>query len=415
MFKVMTILALLATLGLVGCNTEEKAPDLINENPVIISGETDAQKTSDEEVIKPTYNSLKSDLDLFNLIKEDGNFMVSPFSMKMAMMLAANGADGETKTEILNALNISGIDEYNDYAKDLIEKYNNNQNVNLNVANSIWLNTSVAGKSIDFSDDYKKIIENYYDGIAKSLDEDSIAHEINSWVENKTNSKIKNLLDEKEKAKFLSALVNTIYFKGSWANQFDEYATHEDVFLNKNGESVKTNFMHQTAKFDYYEDDYMKMIKLPYKGYETSMYVVLPEDKEKMDIDHAMQNMDFYKVKLAMPKFKTEYFISLNNLLKEIGINKAFDVNGAEFKNKMFNGVAPDGNVYISEVLQKTFIDVDENGTEAAAATAVIMNLTSAMPQAEEIKEFKADKPFLYFIMDDETNDILFMGQVNEF
>ena len=234
---------------------------------------------------------------------------------------------------------------------------------------------------------------------------------INSWVEKKTNNKIKNLLPEGD-AKFLSVLVNTIYFKGEWAEQFEEYATKEEDFTDRNGKVEKTDFMHKTERYRFYEDENMKMVRVPYKGGKTAMYLVLPTNEDKMDIATALDNMNSYKIRLSFPKFKTEYSLSFKEILKHIGIEKAFEKWEAEFDEVMFKGVKEGENVYVDDVLQKTFIEVDENGTEAAAATAVIMNeATSIGPSMEEIKEFKADRPFIYFIRDDVTHEVLFIGE----
>ena len=170
--------------------------------------------------------------------------------------------------------------------------------------------------------------------------------------------------------------------------------------------------MHKTERYRFYEDENMKMVRVPYKGGKTAMYLVLPTNEDKMDIATALDNMNSYKVRLSFPKFKTEYSLSFKEILKHIGIEKAFEKWEAEFDEVMFKGVKEGENVYVDDVLQKTFIEVDENGTEAAAATAVIMNkATSIGPGMEEIKEFKADRPFIYFIRDDVTHEVLFIGE----
>ena len=401
MTKLLMLLSVLS-LAFTGCtvsNPSNGSGDNKIDTPII------SNKVSGEAI------TFKDEFNILKFMPDDKNYMVSPFSLKMAMSLAANGADGTTKDEILTAFGIDNLDSYNTAAKELIERYEGTSSVKLNVANSIWLNKDVAGKDIKFTDEYKKLVSEYYKGTASEEDAKNIAMKINSWVEKKTNNKIKNLLPEGD-AKFLSVLVNTIYFKGEWAEQFEEYATKEEDFTDRNGKVEKTDFMHKTERYRFYEDENMKMVRVPYKGGKTAMYLVLPTNEDKMDIATALDNMNSYKVRLSFPKFKTEYSLSFKEILKHIGIEKAFEKCEAEFDEVMFKGVKEGENVYVDDVLQKTFIEVDENGTEAAAATAVIMNkATSIGPGMEEIKEFKADRPFIYFIRDDVTHEVLFIGE----
>lgn len=401
MTKLLMLLSVLS-LAFTGCtvsNPSNGSGDNKIDTPII------SDKVSGEAI------TFKDEFNILKFMPDDKNYMVSPFSLKMAMSLAANGADGTTKDEILTAFGIDNLDSYNTAAKELIERYEGTSSVKLNVANSIWLNKDVAGKDIKFTDEYKKLVSEYYKGTASEEDAKNIAMKINSWVEKKTNNKIKNLLPEGD-AKFLSVLVNTIYFKGEWAEQFEEYATKEEDFTDRNGKVEKTDFMHKTERYRFYEDENMKMVRVPYKGGKTAMYLVLPTNEDKMDIATALDNMNSYKIRLSFPKFKTEYSLSFKEILKHIGIEKAFEKWEAEFDEVMFEGVKEGENVYVDDVLQKTFIEVDENGTEAAAATAVIMNeATSIGPSMEEIKEFKADRPFIYFIRDDVTHEVLFIGE----
>lgn len=401
MTKLLMLLSVLS-LTFTGCTVS---------NPSNGSGDNKIDTSIISDKVSGEAITFKDEFNILKFMPDDKNYMVSPFSLKMAMSLAANGADGTTKDEILTAFGIDNLDSYNTAAKELIERYEGTSSVKLNVANSIWLNKDVAGKDIKFTDEYKKLVSEYYKGTASEEDAKNIAMKINSWVEKKTNNKIKNLLPEGD-AKFLSVLVNTIYFKGEWAEQFEEYATKEEDFTDRNGKVEKTDFMHKTERYRFYEDENMKMVRVPYKGGKTAMYLVLPTNEDKMDIATALDNMNSYKIRLSFPKFKTEYSLSFKEILKHIGIEKAFEKWEAEFDEVMFEGVKEGENVYVDDVLQKTFIEVDENGTEAAAATAVIMNeATSIGPGMEEIKEFKADRPFIYFIRDDVTHEVLFIGE----
>ena len=205
-------------------------------------------------------------------------------------------------------------------------------------------------------------------------------------------------------AGFLSALVNTIYFKGSFENQFDTANTKKDTFTDRNGNKSEIDFMNQTKHFGYYENDGVQMLKMNYSGRDIAMYILLNDDDKDVDINDIISKMEYKKVSVSMPKFKTEFTKSFVDVLKQMGINIAF-TNVADFSN-MFDNV----EVHISDVIHKTFIEVDENGTEAAAAT-VILIAKSSLPMPEEIKEFKANKPFTYFIRDEVSGEILFLGE----
>ena len=384
---------------------EEKPQEIIPEekNEEIIPEDEEQLKEIDsgDQVVG---GKVYTDFDILKYISNDKNYMVSPFSLKMALMMAANGADGETRQELLSVFGIKDMQEYNQKAEELINRYNTSESVELNVANSIWLNKDIAVNTV-FSEEFKTLIAQYYKGEANDVTIADAVVRVNTWVEEKTNGKIKNLINDPN---FLGALVNTLYFKGEWANQFDDYLTEKDMFTDINGTEVEKEFMNKTARFNYYEDGTMQMLKMPYKDLKTSMYIAIPKTDAELDFNKAIANMTSKKINLTIPKFKVEYSITLNEVLQQMGIEKAFG-GEADF-SKMFTTDSTQ-SFYISQVLQKTYIDVDENGTEAAAATAVIL-FNSAMPQIEEIVEFVANKPFTYFIRDDESGEILFLGKI---
>lgn len=357
--------------------------------------------SGDTVIAKKTY----TDFDILKYISNEKNYMVSPFSLKMALMMATNGAEGETQKEMLEAFGIDDIETYNKMAEELITKYNSKEDLALNVANSIWLNKDIALNTV-FNEEFKTLIADYYKGEATDVTMDEAVSKINAWVEEKTNGKIKDLISNPV---FVGALVNTVYFKGAWANQFDDYLTEKEMFTDINGTQVEKEFMNKTNRYSYFEDNTMQMVKMPYNDFKTSMYIAIPKGDSELDFNNAINNMTSKKVNLTIPKFKVEYSITLNDILKEMGIEKAFTEN-AEF-GKMF-ATEMQKSFYISQVLQKTFMEVDEKGTEAAAATAVIMMTNSARPQAEEIIDFVANKPFTYFIRDDESGEILFLGEI---
>lgn len=391
MVKALSILVSLFMLG--GCTMKGDTDVIKPSSGDIYSGDMSYEISS----------SYESDFDFMKYMPKDQNYMISPFSIKMSMMMAANGANGYTQKEILSALGVSSIDEYNQKANDIITRYNSNKDVNLNVANSIWLNKTEA-TGANFKDTYKKIISDFYKGVAREENADIIASKINDFIAKETNNKITNVLPAERPAGFLSALVNTIYFKGSFENQFDTANTKKDTFTDRNGNKSEIDFMNQTKHFGYYENDGVQMLKMNYSGRDIAMYILLNDDDKDVDINDIISKMEYKKVSVSMPKFKTEFTKSFVDVLKQIGINIAF-TNVADFSN-MFDNV----EVHISDVIHKTFIEVDENGTEAAAAT-VILIAKSSLPMPEEIKEFKANKPFTYFIRDEVSGEILFLGE----
>lgn len=380
---------------------KDELPPVEEDNKQEIDEQLKEIDSGDVAIVKNTY----SDFDILKYMSTDKNYMVSPFSLKMALMMAANGAEGDTQKEMLKTFGIEDILVYNQKAEELITKYNSKEDVKLNVANSIWLNKDIALNTI-FDDEFKALITQYYKGEASEVTMQDAVTKINTWVEEKTNGKIKNLISDPV---FLGALVNTVYFKGAWANQFDDYLTEKEMFTDYNGVQVEKEFMNKTNRFSYFEDDTMQMLKMPYKDFKTSMYIAIPKKDVELDFKNAINNMTSKKVNVTIPKFKVEYDITLNEILQQMGIQKAF--NGEADFSKMFAAESED-SFYISQVLQKTFIEVDENGTEAAAATAIIMMNATALPQPEEIINFVANKPFTYFIRDDESGEILFLGKL---
>lgn len=391
MIKALSILVSLFMLG--GCTMKGDTDVIKPSSGDIYSGDMSYEISS----------SYESDFDFMKYMPKDQNYMISPFSIKMAMMMAANGANGYTQKEILSALGVSSIDEYNQKASDIITRYNSNKDVNLNVANSIWLNKTEA-MGANFKDTYKKIISDFYKGVAMEENADTIASKINDFIAKETNNKITNVLPTERPAGFLSALVNTIYFKGSFENQFDTANTKKDTFTDRNGNKSEIDFMNQTKHFGYYENDGVQMLKMNYSGRDIAMYILLNDDDKDVDINDIISKMEYKNVSVSMPKFKTEFTKSFVDVLKQMGINIAF-TNAANFSN-MFDNV----EAHISDVIHKTFIEVDENGTEAAAATFILMTKNS-LPMPEEIKEFKANRPFTYFIRDEVSGEILFLGE----
>jgi len=368
------------------------------------------------DLTRPTQSSFES--ELLQYMPTDKNYMISPFSLKMALALTANGADGDTQSEILSVLGIGALDEFNKSAKGFIANANSNEAVEFNIANSIWHNSDYYGDpELGFSDAYKSTVKDYYHGIAEEIRNNNGADIINNWISTETKGKITNAISDNMVRECLSFLVNTIYFKGDWASPFAAESTAKRVFTDRSGTEKTTDFMYNSGYYNYYEDGNIAMLAKPYKDGNIRMYFVLPNPAKSAQKVHyiepymltdAVNNMEHVRVNFSVPKFKTEYLHSnLIDILGKMGIQTAFNPNMADFLG-MYSK-KPKENVFISMILQKTFIEVDEKGTEAAAATVIGMAGGSAPPA--KIIDFICDRPFTYFIRNDATGDILFMGE----
>lgn len=352
----------------------------------------------------------------------DKNYMFSPMSIKMALALAANGASGETQDQILNALGLTNLDEFNALSKDLIARYSQTDILKLNIANSIWMNKDKTSQN--FSEAFKKTATDFYDAEVKSITNSNAVKEINSWVSDKTNGKIPAIIHNADD--FWAMLINAIYFKGAWLDEFSVNATKPDQFNNADETKITVDFMNKTKWFPYAETKSVKMIELPYKNrvdkisedgeylgtdkyddLDVSMYLIMPEGdiNVEQELTAAINDNAFKStyIKMAMPKFKIEYSTDLNEIFMNMGITTAFDEKNADF-TKMFDK----GNMWFTKTIHKTFIDVDEKGTEAAAVTAIGM-AGSALPP--EPIELKFNKPFYFAIRDNTSGETLFMGR----
>lgn len=347
---------------------------------------------------------------------DDKNYMFSPLSIQMAFMMAANGATGETLDEILKALEISDKSEYNEIAKKLITEYRNSGDVELNIANALWLNSDHADFTLNKS--YTDLLNQYFEAKASVSDNERIVGEVNNWVDGKTNGKIPTIIDDPD---FTAILLNAIYFKGAWADEFSEHATVPDTFTDRGGKEHSIDFMNKTDSFNYFKDEFVEIVELPYRNYtynektdefkrydtDISMYLVRNRfEYEDERLTECIENnyLTSTYIDFSMPKFSVEYSTGLLDIMKNLGINTAFDSHRANFTK-----MVTDGNMYITDAIHKTYISVDEKGTEAAAVTAITMDVTSAM-RPEPIK-VSFNTPFTFVIRDNKNGITLFVGE----
>ncbi len=332
------------------------------------------------------------------LMPEDKNYVFSPFSVKTALMMAANGADGETLDELLTMLGVTSLSDENALLKSATERYNKSDSLKISVSNSAWINKDRAKGA--FLPSYTEVLSGAFDSRTDSVTDSDAVKKINGWVSDKTNGKITSVTDSPE---FIAMLINAVYFKGSWLTPFSANTTRKDKFTDKNGDDTEIDFMHATGYYPYAETDGVTLVSLPYRtdGDSISMYLLMadkPYCPEK--VISSSELSDTY-MRLSVPKFKIEYGGELSAMLKALGIKKAFS-DGADF-SKMFTEP-----LLIDKVIHKAYINVDEEGTEAAAVTAVSFGATSSM-RPEPI-DVSFSKPFAFAIRDNTSGEILFMG-----
>lgn len=350
--------------------------------------------------------------------EEEKNFMISPFSLSMALAMTWNGSDNETKTAIQNTLKLGDMSdkEVNEYFQKLKENFGKTDpSTQLAIANSIWTN-----KNIEILPNFVSLNKKYFNSTVEAVQfgDPMVTERINDWAKDNTKGLIKKVID-KTTPTDLMYLLNALYFKGKWTSEFDAKNTTKMNFYNQKGNSVKVDMMHQKEHFNYASDETMQMVQLPYGNNSFSMMVLLPsQNKTLLDITSNLQSKGYWnslkiklqnsEVDLFIPKFKTEYNKRLNKILINMGMGIAFDPLTADF-SRMSNLDA-----FISLVDQFTYINTDEEGTEAAAVTVVGLELTSANPSPPKIV-FKADRPFIYIIQENSTGTILFMGAIENF
>ncbi len=353
-----------------------------------------------------------------NIQEEKGkNIFISPLSVSMALGMTYNGTDESTKEAMEKTLELSGlaVQEINESYKDLIELLTGlDRKVKFQIANSIWYR-----QSWSFEEEFINLCKAYFNAEVSGLDfNDPGASEIiNSWVDRNTNGKIEKIVDDVIDPYTVMFLINAIYFKGTWTYEFDKKLTSDDQFNLPDGSKSPCKMMVQEGDFQYFETDDFQAIDLPYGDERFSMTIFLP--KPQVDVDYLVKQLDqeswdhwinsFSKrsVKLFFPKFALKYEIKLNDVLKALGMEIAFDPYQADF-TKMYEG--PE-NLYISKVKHKTFVKVDEEGTEAAAATSVGIVPTSIEPY---VLIMRVDRPFVFAIRENYSQTILFIGKIVE-
>lgn len=365
----------------------------------------------------PTNMSEASNYFAINLLRnsqsKQDNVFLSPLSINMALTLTANGAKGDTQKEMMSGQGFSqmSIEQVNQSLKSLMTDLKSDDSKEFIIANSLWFQNKYP-----IEQSFKDFGESEYSAEIRNVDftNPTTADEINSWVSQKTNDKIKDIVDAVMIKNWVAAIANAVYFKSAWMNPFKKSMTADKTFVRENGSKVQVPMMSQKEYFPYYEASDYRIVELPYKDSNLGMLIILPKKNVKLadfltslnykELANSIEKMKSKPVDLTMPKFKTEYKEDLKESLVELGMVLPFE-NMADF-----TAISREG-LKIDTVIHKTYIDVDENGTEAAAATIVGMTAL-AMPQTKEPKyiKFNADHPFVYMIRDNSKKMNLFAG-----
>lgn len=361
-------------------------------------------------------------LDLYQSLRsEDGNLILSPFSISLALAMTYSGAKGETEAQMAEVLNFpaqskthpafNALDLMLEETDIILDK--DQEPMQLDIANAVF-----AEQTFAFLPDFLDTLSVNYGAGVRLMDfannPDPSRKEINQWVSDETKDKINDLLPENAVTTSTKmVLVNAIYFKADWLSPFDANDTYDGTFTLLDGSEVTVPMMGQRMGIPYYVGNGYAAAELPYAGESAVMTVLVPDAGRFEEVESQLNGAMFKEmlanlapadVTLRMPKFEYESSFMLSDTLASMGMPLAFDENRADFSS-----MTDQQALYIGNVIHKAFVAVDEEGTEAAAATAVIMEGASAvMPE----NELYIDRPFIYFIRDVESGQILFIGRV---
>lgn len=378
------------------------------------SAVADAAENNKDGDAVAAVNSLAADL-YKKLAGDRGNVCFSPYSISTAFAMTYAGAAGETAEEMKNAFHFgSDIHNSNSALMTSITGCPDEAGEIL-IANSIW-----PGRGYKLSESFLKTLRSSYQSEITTQDyeksPESSRMNINRWVEGKTRERIKDLLGPGTITNATRlVLVNAIYFRAPWMKEFFKAATADGLFKSR-GEEFKVPMMSKVETVSYYESGDFRAVKLLYKTGAFSMSILLPSEYDGLHVVEEKISPEFFTnlgaeeqkrlVEIYLPKFKIESSFNLNSVVRQLGAVKAFDPAQADFSN--ING---NRDLFISDAVHKAFIEVDEEGTEAAAATAIAMRATMGPPMDEPV-EFRVDRPFIFAIQDEISGAILFMGRV---
>lgn len=362
--------------------------------------------------------------DLYRALRErgDGNLFYSPFSISIALAMTWAGARGETERQMAETLHFTLPQDrlhpaFNALDLELARRGQgargkDEKGFRLHIVNAIW-----GQRGYSFLPEFLETLARHYDAGLRLLDfagdPEAARGLINDWVSQQTEGRIRDLLPPGAiDALTRLVLTNAIYFNAAWAEQFDPRGTRDGAFHLLDGSQVTVPMMRKTANYGYVAGEGFQAVELPYDGNEMAMVILLPdvgrfeEFENSLDagrVQEILSGLAYQRVALTMPRFRVESDFSLADTLAAMGMPAAFQPNQADF-----SGMDGSRDLYISRILHKAFVNVDESGTEAAAATAVVVGLTAVIQQVE----VTVDHPFIFLIRDIRTGTILFVGRV---
>ncbi len=362
---------------------------------------------------------------LRELMQEEGeeeNLFISPTSIYTALAMTYNGARGETREAMAEVLGVEGVELERFNQNNLARLYKLQEadpEVTLNLVNSLWMSDYY-----QFNPDFVSRNEEYYHALCQEMDFSApeTTDIINGWVEYHTGGHIEEIIGDSIDPMSLLFLINAVYFQGDWSEPFDVEDTEEDVFYGPEGEIEDVPFMHRSDDFSYLEkEEKFQAVRLPYGEEERlAMYVFLPHEESSLSClvsemdaetwDGWREEFSSMKMEgdLFLPRFEMEYEKTLNDILEDMGLEIAFGSN-ANFYDMVVEP-KPEGAIFIDEVRHKSFIEVDEEGTEAAAATKVKMGVESVLDHFH----MEVNRPFFFLIHDEEINEVIFTGTVSD-
>ncbi|MEN8202736.1 MAG: serpin family protein [Bacteroidota bacterium] len=407
--QITYILAILISLGFF-CSCEDADPVQM-ETPTITLHKKAAEiiqadNTLGFELFKQVYD-----------LSEEENIMISPLSVSYALGMTYNGAADSTLDAFNEVLHFGDLSsqEVNESYKDLMEQMLNlDKKVEFSIANSIWYRLG-----FEVLPEFIQTNKTYFDAAVRevSFSDPGTLELINGWIEDKTNNKIRDMLDYIP-GNAVMYLINAIYFNAPWKYEFDKSESYHGDFQLENGNMHEVEYMRVSGNFQYTSNDDFRAVELPYGDSAFSMVVMLPSNGNQLsDLvtaldmgkwDSWFENSSYTGVQIDLPKFKYDFKGLLNEPLTELGLGIAFEPGLADFSR-----ITPDENIWISRVIHQTFIDVQEEGTEAAAATIVEIVWRSSEGGGAPIT-FKVNRPFLYLIKENSTGAIVFVGKVGK-
>ena len=414
-------LILVMSVGLAACGQTQTPSSPISVEPEgTVSVEDDVppevEPQEPDEDVSYDFGDQTFNEALVSFVDELGmsnkNYMISPVSYRAALCLALAGAEGDTLEELLHACQFDSVEEAESWYKGLVQKEKdfakaceeNEWDASFSIVNSVWNNKTMMG---DFAKAYLDYVTKEYGAEAYTTTADKIVDEINAWCNEKTNGMIPHVVDNIEDA--TAVLVNALYLRSSWWNEFPEHLTHDAEFTGYDGSTKTMPFMEQTERLRVYQDAETSIVVLPLMGNKEFVLVM----GDKTNLEEKMSKLETKLVHLVMPKFETsatfEYPYMIG-FLKAMGVKTACDPGLANFSK-----MCEDVQWYISDIIQKDKIKIDEKGLEAAAVTAIVVKASGVIIQTEDPIEIIADHPFSYYIYTDFGTDdaeLLFYGQL---